>query len=326
MTKTSLILVLGLVLSLSLLSAMEHTVGLRLGASYPFTDVTEDENNLNFMGGLSYEAWLMNDLSLGLSPYYTKLSGKEGLIDYKSTLIGGDLNLKFRPTTPQLSLNYAEGFLKRISPFANLSLGVVNHDTKGTGVTADDGLVFAAPTLGLGVSMLARNNFNIDLGVQWTHAFNDMLDGTEDSGNDSYLTPYLGFGYTFGKKSGDDNLVQNSFSWNRRFTYNNVQFELNSSNLTDEAKVSLDEVAQALNTRNNVRLEVSGHTDNTGTDAINNPLSLARANSVKDYLVSKGIAAERLTTRGFGSTMPIADNTTADGRALNRRIEFMVIR
>ncbi len=53
MTKTSLILVLGLVLSLSLLSAMEHTVGLRLGASYPFTDVTEDENNLNFMGGLS---------------------------------------------------------------------------------------------------------------------------------------------------------------------------------------------------------------------------------------------------------------------------------
>lgn len=83
---------------------------------------------------------------------------------------------------------------------------------------------------------------------------------------------------------------------------------------------------QALNTRNNVRLEVSGHTDNTGTDAINNPLAGPRQFRERLSASKKGIAAERLTTRGFGSTMPIADNTTADGRALNRRIEFMVIR
>jgi OOP family OmpA-OmpF porin len=73
-----------------------------------------------------------------------------------------------------------------------------------------------------------------------------------------------------------------------------------------------------------LKLSVEGHTDASGNDKINNPLSLKRANAVKSYLVGKKIDEARLTTEGFGSSQPIADNKTAKGKALNRRVDFKV--
>ena len=67
-----------------------------------------------------------------------------------------------------------------------------------------------------------------------------------------------------------------------------------------------------------------GHTDSTGSDAINNPLSQRRADAAKAYLVSQGVAASRIATSGAGSTQPIASNATVDGRAQNRRVEIFV--
>ena len=75
----------------------------------------------------------------------------------------------------------------------------------------------------------------------------------------------------------------------------------------------------------NAVIELSGHTDNTGSDADNNPLSQQRADGVKAYIVSKGISADRIVTKGYGSTMPIADNATAEGRNKNRRTEVKLI-
>jgi outer membrane protein OmpA-like peptidoglycan-associated protein len=68
-----------------------------------------------------------------------------------------------------------------------------------------------------------------------------------------------------------------------------------------------------------------GHTDSIGTDAYNKRLSLARANSVKAYLVSKGIDAKRIRTEGRGESQPVADNATAEGRARNRRVDIEVL-
>ena len=70
------------------------------------------------------------------------------------------------------------------------------------------------------------------------------------------------------------------------------------------------------------RFEVGGHTDASGTDAINDPLSMARARSVLAHLVSRGIDEARLEARGYGSSKPIADNSTPEGRARNRRVEL----
>jgi outer membrane protein OmpA-like peptidoglycan-associated protein len=71
-------------------------------------------------------------------------------------------------------------------------------------------------------------------------------------------------------------------------------------------------------------LGIEGHTDNTGDKTKNLTLSQKRADAVKNYLVKKGIDASRLTAKGFGDTVPVADNKTADGRAKNRRVEFKV--
>jgi OOP family OmpA-OmpF porin len=71
-------------------------------------------------------------------------------------------------------------------------------------------------------------------------------------------------------------------------------------------------------------LEINGHTDNVGDDAKNLDLSQRRANSVKKYMTDKGVEASRMTSQGFGETMPVADNGTATGRTQNRRVEFKV--
>ena len=71
-------------------------------------------------------------------------------------------------------------------------------------------------------------------------------------------------------------------------------------------------------------IEVGGHTDSTGTEINNQRVSLQRAEAARNYLITKGVAAPRLVAKGFGSTVPIADNATPEGQEQNRRIEFVV--
>jgi outer membrane protein OmpA-like peptidoglycan-associated protein len=84
----------------------------------------------------------------------------------------------------------------------------------------------------------------------------------------------------------------------------------------------LDQFAQGLDAKQLVR--IVGHTDSTGSDAINNPLSVDRAESVRDYLVARGVAAQRIQVSGMGSKQPVADNTSDAGRAQNRRVEIFL--
>ena len=98
-----------------------------------------------------------------------------------------------------------------------------------------------------------------------------------------------------------------------------VLFATNSAELTAEGRALLDRLAPCWR---GGRFEVGGYTDSRGTDAINEPLSEARARAVVDHLVSRGIAASALTAKGYGSSKPVADNATAEGRAKNRRVEF----
>jgi len=88
----------------------------------------------------------------------------------------------------------------------------------------------------------------------------------------------------------------------------------------------LEIVYQLLVDNPNIYVEISGHTDNVGSAAVNNKLSLERAKSVVDYLIQKGIAKERLTSVGYGFDKPIAPNTTEEGRQKNRRTEFKIIK
>jgi OOP family OmpA-OmpF porin len=101
-----------------------------------------------------------------------------------------------------------------------------------------------------------------------------------------------------------------------------VNFATNKADLTLNAKIILDGVAKTLSEWPDVKVEVGGYTDTQGNDAYNQKLSQARAESVMNYLISKGIDASRLTAVGYGEANPIADNNTAAGRAKNRRVEL----
>ena len=86
----------------------------------------------------------------------------------------------------------------------------------------------------------------------------------------------------------------------------------------------LDQFAQGLSQQPSMEVRIVGHTDNTGSDAVNNPLSVNRAQSARDYLVSRGVNSSRISIDGRGSREPIADNNTESGRARNRRIEIFL--
>ena len=105
----------------------------------------------------------------------------------------------------------------------------------------------------------------------------------------------------------------------------NVTFALNSAKLNPQFDDVLDKLANTLLEYNQTVIQIAGHTDSTGTHAYNMKLSLERAESVKAYLVSRGVPAARLVTVGAGPDYPIASNATEEGRAQNRRVEITIV-
>ncbi|MEM9981537.1 MAG: OmpA family protein, partial [Bacteroidota bacterium] len=101
--------------------------------------------------------------------------------------------------------------------------------------------------------------------------------------------------------------------------------DFNKTTLKPASFFELNILAEILKKKKNIRIEISGHTDNVGTNDYNLQLSRQRALAVKTFLEKKGTPASRLVTAGYGKTQPIADNTTDEGRALNRRVEFKIL-
>jgi len=106
-----------------------------------------------------------------------------------------------------------------------------------------------------------------------------------------------------------------------------IHFEFDKAIIKEDSYPILDAVARVITNNPQIALiGVEGHTDWIGSDAYNEKLSDKRANAVRDYLIKKGIAEERLVAKGFGESRPIADNNTTQGRALNRRTDFIIIK
>ena len=103
-------------------------------------------------------------------------------------------------------------------------------------------------------------------------------------------------------------------------------FNTGKSTFQEQSFAVLDNMAKVMNQFPNAKFAIEGHTDSTGSDKINDPLSNDRANAVREYLISKGISASRLSSQGFGSKNPIDDNKTVAGRANNRRTEIKLVK
>ncbi len=104
-----------------------------------------------------------------------------------------------------------------------------------------------------------------------------------------------------------------------------ILFATNSSTLNSDSRNSLDKFSTSLINNPDTNIEIYGHTDSSGSDAINNPLSQRRAESVYNYLAGKGVSGVRMEAKGFGSTQPIASNSTVEGKAQNRRVEVYIL-
>jgi outer membrane protein OmpA-like peptidoglycan-associated protein len=104
-----------------------------------------------------------------------------------------------------------------------------------------------------------------------------------------------------------------------------ILFATNSSTLNTASRNSLTQFANSLKANPDTDVEIYGHTDSTGSDKINIPLSKERANSVEKFLETQGIGASRMITDGFGASQPVADNSTSTGKAQNRRVEIYIL-
>jgi len=110
----------------------------------------------------------------------------------------------------------------------------------------------------------------------------------------------------------------------KEFTLDDLNFDTGKSTIKSTSFAELNEVYNALAEMPTLEIEISGHTDNVGNAEANVKLSQERADAVKNYLVKKGIAASRITTKGYGGSQPISQNNTEAGRAKNRRTEVRI--
>ncbi len=105
----------------------------------------------------------------------------------------------------------------------------------------------------------------------------------------------------------------------------NVTFDVNRANIRPQFNRILNRLSEILNERDQTLIEVAGHTDSTGSDATNLPLSRDRARSVANYLIDQGVNYNRVAEHGLGSSHPIASNATEEGRQINRRVEITLV-
>ena len=104
-----------------------------------------------------------------------------------------------------------------------------------------------------------------------------------------------------------------------------ILFATNSSTLSDASKSALRTFSNSLKSNPDTNIHITGHTDNTGAVDYNQTLSEKRAQSVYDYLMNQGVSSDRMVYEGKGVHQPVADNSTAEGRALNRRVEITIV-
>jgi outer membrane protein OmpA-like peptidoglycan-associated protein len=129
------------------------------------------------------------------------------------------------------------------------------------------------------------------------------------------------------EKSSSSNpfLIQLQFEPAKVFILRDVSFEFDKAELTPDSYIALDDLLTYLERKAALKVEIGGHTDNIGRESKNHELSVLRAKAVAEYLISKGIAKKRISSNGYGSRQPIADNNTEAGREQNRRTEVKIL-
>lgn len=165
----------------------------------------------------------------------------------------------------------------------------------------------------------AKGTFSIDLPTGQVYDIRIKSIGEELEYNELGI-PTLNEGESF-----EDVVLTITYEAAKSYTLNSLQFESGKATLKPESYNLMDDLVEIMRLKPKMNIMVCGHTDSDGDDANNLVLSQNRADAVKKYLTSKGIAASRIKAVGYGETKPIADNSTESGKAQNRRTEIKVL-
>ncbi|MDZ7767353.1 MAG: OmpA family protein [Melioribacteraceae bacterium] len=333
------------------------------GGHYPkYVNVNIRALQSNYGGYLSLQRNFSENFGLRLKGGYSHLEGEwadqtSTIITQSTNLITSDLDLMYylipcEPVSPYLSVGAGVNY-RMLTNNATASL---EDDAFGYQWNAG---------LGIEWSLSENWRLVTEFGYHGTSnsQLDGFVSPTENNGSDNYYAASLGLLYLFGKGEPSDkcepcqgitqewkdmtdydrieDMIKNYIPKEvikevvvekpiyaiseDRLTLVGVNFDFNKSELLPESHAVLDKAVTLLKNSPDVRVEIQGYTDNVGTVDYNQKLSKDRAEAVKNYLVSKGISANRLSTVGYSENYPIADNSTAEGRAKNRRVVFRII-
>jgi len=212
------------------------------------------------------------------------------------------LHARFAPRSALISLAAAAVLLAGCESMSEREKGTA----KGAGIGAVAGAVIGSATGGkAGTGAVAGAAIGAVAGNLWSKHMEDKKAAMEQATR--------GTGIDVARTANNELKVN---------VPSDFSFDVGRSAVKPQMQPVLDQFAAGLDPK--MRVRIVGHTDSTGSDAINNPLSLDRAQSVRDYLSGRGVAASRVETAGHGSREPVADNGSDSGRAQNRRVEIFL--
>jgi len=333
---------------------------LGFGFRYPrFVSVNISPLNSNYGGYISLQRTFTEHVGLRLKAGFSHLEGSFtsptlNEITTKVNLISGDLDVLYYLIPCESVSPYVVGGLG----------GSYHMLTNKATASLDDNNASAELNFGGGIEWSIDPEWKLVTEIGYHITSNSDIDGAlganEVNGKDSYIGINVGLQYYFDKGEPskycqlytgitleqkdmtDYNKIEEMIKANipkevvkevavpapaskaeEKWVLVGVNFDFNKSNLKPESYPILYDAVKILLTHD-IKVEIQGYTDNIGSESYNKKLSQKRADVVKEYLVSKGVAADRISAVGMGETNFVADNKTADGRALNRRIEFKV--
>jgi len=333
------------------------------GGRYPkYVNVNIRSLQSNYGGYLSLQRNFSENFGLRLKGGYSHLEGEwtdqnSMLINQQTNLITGDVDLMYylipcEPVSPYLYVGAGVNYRM----LTNKATASLDDDAFGSQWNAGIGIEWGLSEnwrLVTEFGYHGTNNSQLD----------GFVSPTENNGSDKYYAASLGFLYLFGKGEPSEmcepcqgitqewrdmtdydkieDMIKNYIPREivrevvvekpiyaiseDRLVLEGVNFDFNKSELRSESYAVLDKAVTLLKNSPDVKVEIQGYTDNIDTYEYNQKLSEERAQSVKNYLVSKGISTDRLSTIGFSKNFPIADNSTPEGRAKNRRVVFRII-
>ncbi|OGS33341.1 MAG: hypothetical protein A2293_08695 [Elusimicrobia bacterium RIFOXYB2_FULL_49_7] len=358
MKKSILTLAVLSTLGMGVTQAETFTDSWELGAglSYPrLSSANITTGNADIGAYVAIQRNYSEHVGLRLKGVYAHLQGK--WTDAAQNTVTAKTNL----ITTNLDLLYYLDPCSRLSPYLFGGLGGnVKFVTHNQTDFPDNNKFGSQLNLGTGAEFKINSTWSVGTEFGYHITNNSELDGTivpaEMNGRDSYLALNVGVNYFFGKGrispecDACQTIVCQDLTDYRKIeelimkhipkevdryimaiaedilVLVGVNFDFDKSNLLPESYPVLDKAVTLLIDQPTVKVEIQGYTDFVGTIAYNQELSVDRAITVKTYLVSKGIAADRLTTVGYGMNNPVQNNKTEEGRAMNRRIVFKIIK